>query len=305
MKVLFLASYITILDDKAFTKNITGYGHMVRDIADHVSRLGVEVDIVTSSAITKGGKYKAVTILKRTWADILQHIKPYYMIKMVQLIKTYNPSKTRLIKMLYYSVSAGYVEHILKYGDYDLVHIHGIGFGTKPYIDSCERLGIRYVVTLHGLNSFSDSVKMESGEKLFEKDFLQYAYKNRIPLTVISTGILNVIKNYLNVTGNLSLFDWSIGLIRDNKEHLLGYYTGVSGTLLVYGFGAALLLFIMFYKMARYDDIKNISLIIAFVANFFAQNMLFNSWFLFYLIIYLGTCDKNAYNKNYIKIFKS
>ncbi len=207
MKVLFLASYITILEDNSFTKNITGYGYMVRDIADYVSRTGIDVDVITSSAITQGRKYKAFNILKRTWANILLHIKPYYLKKTMQDIKVYFPRRSRIVKMLYYSLCAGYVEHILKRGNYDIVHIHGIGFGSKPYIDCCERLGVKYTVTLHGLNSFSDSIKMESGEKQFEKDFLKYAYKSSIPLTVISTGILNVVKDYLEMKDDIKHFN--------------------------------------------------------------------------------------------------
>lgn len=206
MKVLFLASYITILEDKSFAKNITGYGYMVRDIADYVSRTDVEVDVITSSAITTGRKLNAITLLKRTWVDILLHAKPYYFKKTMQTIKTYHPSCRRIAKMLYYSLSAGYVEHILKRGNYCLVHIHGFGFGSKPWIDCCERLGIKYVVTLHGLNSFSDSVNMESGEKQFEKDFLLDAYKSSIPLTFVSTGILNVVTGYLSVQADIKHF---------------------------------------------------------------------------------------------------
>lgn len=206
MKIMFLASYLTILDDKNFTKNITGYGYMVKDIADYVSRTGVSIDVITTSAITKGRKHQSFTILKRTWRDILLHLKPYYFQKTLQLIKMYHPSCSRMIKMLYYALSAGHVEHILKCGNYDMVHIHGIGFGPKSYIDCCEKLGIKYVVTLHGLNSFSDSVQMECGEKKFEKDFLQCAYENNIPITLISTGMLNDIKDYLGVHGEIKYF---------------------------------------------------------------------------------------------------
>jgi uncharacterized Fe-S center protein len=74
MKVLFLALYITILEDKNFTNNITGFGHMVRDIADYVSKKGVNVDVVTMSAFTKGRKCNRFTLLKRTWKDIFMHI---------------------------------------------------------------------------------------------------------------------------------------------------------------------------------------------------------------------------------------
>lgn len=198
MKVLFLAPYITILNDKTFEKNITGFGHMVRDIADYVSRSGVQVDLITNSAITRGRKYSDFNILKRTWKDILLNVKPYYLKKMMYLIRSYHPNNNRIVKIFYYYLSTGYVELIFKQGDYDVVHIHGIGFGTQPYIDCCERLGIKYVVTLHGLNAFSNSIQMEENEKQFELDFLQKAWLDKVQLTVISTGILNEIKTYLN-----------------------------------------------------------------------------------------------------------
>jgi glycosyltransferase involved in cell wall biosynthesis len=187
-------------------KNITGYGYMVRDIADYVSRTGVEVDVITTSAITSGRKYNAVTILTRTWMDLLMFATPYYLGKMSQLIQTYRPSFTRFIKLFFYFLSAGYVEHILRVGNYDIVHIHGIGFANQPYIDCCNKLGQKYVITLHGLNSFSDSVLMENCEKQFEKDFLQDAYNNNIHLSAISTGILNVIKGYLGVQTDIKSF---------------------------------------------------------------------------------------------------
>lgn len=104
------------------------------------------------------------------------------------------------------------------------------------------------------------------------------------------------------VYNNLGLFDWAYAYIRDQQAYLLGYSTGVSGTLITYGIGAGLLLLIVFYKMARYDDRANITILIAFAASFFAQNMLFNAWFLFYTIFYLGICNKNLYNENYVAL---
>lgn len=206
MKVLFLSPYITIEEDKEFNKNITGFGHMVRDIADYVSRSGVQVELITNSTITKGRKYGEFNILERTWKDILLNIKPYYFKKMIKLITNYAPSLSRAIKIIYYYLSAGYVEHVLKQGNYDIVHIHGVGFGTQQYIDCCERLGYRYLVTLHGLNSFSESVEMDNKEKQFEKDFLRNAYCNNVVLTVISTGILNQIKKYLAIDKDIENF---------------------------------------------------------------------------------------------------
>jgi len=104
------------------------------------------------------------------------------------------------------------------------------------------------------------------------------------------------------VYSNLNLFDWAYDYIRGGSMYLLGYYTGVSGTLIIYGLGAGLLLLFMFYRMGRYDDRSNLTFLIAFIATFFAQNMLFNDWFLFYSLLYLGVCNKNVYNKNYLKL---
>lgn len=198
MKVLFLVSYLTISSDVEFSKNKTGYGYMVCDIAESMSKIGVDVDVYTIFSITKGRDYKGFAILKRTWLDILMSIDFRYFGKMICFIKENKPSLGDIIWIVYYFLSMGYFERIVNHGDYDVVHIHGIGFATKPYIDCCEQLKIKYIVTLHGLNSFSESVKMGSAEKKFEKLFLRFAAKNNILLTVVSTGILNTISNFID-----------------------------------------------------------------------------------------------------------
>lgn len=104
------------------------------------------------------------------------------------------------------------------------------------------------------------------------------------------------------VYSHLGLFDWASGYLGGSKEQMVAYYTGVSGTLITYGFVAGLILFLMFYKMARYDDRSNLILLIVITTSFFAQNMLFNTWFLFYSLIYLGVCNKDAYNRNYLSV---
>jgi hypothetical protein len=104
------------------------------------------------------------------------------------------------------------------------------------------------------------------------------------------------------IYAHLGEFDWTSAYFRDDKERLLDYTTGVSNTLITFGIGAGLSLFIMFYKMARWDDKKNLTFLLIFVVTFFAQNMLFNAWFLFYTLFYIGICNKNTYNKNYVTL---
>ena len=49
MKVLHYSEYISIDGDKAFSRNITGYGYMVVDIASYVAKEGIDVDLLTFS----------------------------------------------------------------------------------------------------------------------------------------------------------------------------------------------------------------------------------------------------------------
>lgn len=207
MKILVLTSYITIPEYKQFSKNITGFGYMVSNLICSISELDdMHLDVITNSAITKRKKYKKVNLLQRKWIDIFTNIRVHYIKKMIKLIKDYDPPKKSWIKLFFYALSAGYIEKIIKKGNYDLVHIHGIGFSIKPYIDCCEKLGCKYLITLHGLNSFSDSVKMEECEKQFEKDFIKYAYETKINMSFISKGILKTIKNYLKVDNMIDSF---------------------------------------------------------------------------------------------------
>jgi hypothetical protein len=92
-------------------------------------------------------------------------------------------------------------------------------------------------------------------------------------------------------------FDWSYGYLQANKEYLLGYSTGISGTIISYGFFAGMLLFMMFYNMARFFDRNYILFLIFIIITFFTQNMLFNAWFIFYFLFYLGI-SKNTTNVN-------
>lgn len=92
----------------------------------------------------------------------------------------------------------GYFLSILKQNKYDIIHIHGIGHYTVPIINTCEEYNVKYVVTLHGLNSFSESVEVSKWEKQIEKEFITTALEMNTTVTVISTGVRETILNYLN-----------------------------------------------------------------------------------------------------------
>ncbi|MCL1938046.1 MAG: hypothetical protein FWF52_06605 [Candidatus Azobacteroides sp.] len=105
------------------------------------------------------------------------------------------------------------------------------------------------------------------------------------------------------VENNLYLFwDWAKAHISDN-EQLMGYSTTIARILIAVG-PLPLLFFIqMIYKMYKYDDKIMRPLLIIILFSSFAQTLLFNSWFFFYYLFYIGYCDKEKYGENFY-IFK-
>lgn len=199
MKILQFPAYITINKFKSFSRSTSGYGYMTIDIATSIANLGVDVDLLTQSNITNGLKYKNVNILTRTWWNILSKIRLSDIWMAYKTIIKDHVSLKKIPNIVLYNISMGYFCHILRKNKYDLIHIHGLGHYTLPIINICEKNNIKYLVTLHGLNSFSDSIGISKWEKQNEKIFLQKALENNIPLSVISTGIKQTVLNYCKI----------------------------------------------------------------------------------------------------------
>ena len=86
MKILQFPAYVTINNDNDFNRSQSGYGYMTLDIAISMAQLGVEVDLLTQSNLTKGKKIKKVNILKRTLFDVIFNIKLIYIFGSLKVI---------------------------------------------------------------------------------------------------------------------------------------------------------------------------------------------------------------------------
>tara|TARA_R110001592_G_scaffold246740_1_gene508697 strand:- start:10453 stop:11676 length:1224 start_codon:yes stop_codon:yes gene_type:complete len=199
MKILQFPAYVTILSDKDFSRSITGYGYMTIDIATSLAHKGIDIDLLTQSNFTRGKTHKKVNILKRTFFDLIFNLKIRHVFWAIKIIFRDKITLNRIPNLFLYNISMGYLEKVLKLRNYDLVHIHGIGYYTMPIIRVCEKMGIKYLITLHGLNSFSDSVNVSFNEKKIEKDLLRKAFLEKTPISVISGGIREIILKYLNI----------------------------------------------------------------------------------------------------------
>ncbi len=183
MKVIVAAPYIYKKNWPEFTKNRTGFGIMVNDILESISEIADACFI--SLVITKGHG----NVLKHTWFDVLIHAKLKDWIKGFKYFFRYNQSLFNRIKYFYYALNSGAIRYSIRTFRPDVVHIHGIGMQTMPFIDICEEEKIPYVVTLHGLIGLNDSVLANQWDKDLEKSFLFDVEKKDISVTVISTGM--------------------------------------------------------------------------------------------------------------------
>lgn len=203
MKIMILAPYIYDKDMQEFSVNKTGFGIMVNDIVKSIAEIEkVELltRVITNAEKMHDGKYK---LISHTWKQIIMSANVNDWLKS---IKTFFCTKGNLkdrLRKTFYCLDRGYVRKCIIMSNPDVVHIHGIGSITKSYIEICEELHQKYIVTLHGLIGLNDSVKVSDEERKIEECFLQFADKKNIPVTVISSGMKKRIeKNYLMHTAS-------------------------------------------------------------------------------------------------------
>lgn len=197
MKVLMLTPYVTINDRSEFSKNKTGFGYMVYDIARAVAQTE-QVEVLASDCLGKEFEREGVRFLKRSIGRFLLHFfRCLSPLVVWRLWRKYRMSTGSLMRVVYCWFISGYYHSVIAKGDYDIVHIHGCGFATEFWMRVCKKCNQKFIVTLHGLNSFSDTVRLEVAGKLYERDFLKRVVEGEFPITVISTGIKRIIeKNY-------------------------------------------------------------------------------------------------------------
>lgn len=199
MKILIIAPYVTIEGRPEFERNKTGFGYMVMDIAKAIGKHD-QVDLLATDTLGESFDYKSVKILKRSMISYLRGVfRCLPLGTLSHLRKNYSMTNGTFIRVVYYWLMSGYLSKLLHDNKYDIVHIHGCSFFTELWMGVCKKCGQRYIVTLHGLNSFSDSVQLEPAGKQYERDFLKRVTNGEISITVISTGIKKLIENTYGV----------------------------------------------------------------------------------------------------------
>lgn len=198
MKILMITPYVTITSRPEFSRNKTGFGYMVYDIAKAVATIE-QVDVLCTDSRGEGFVQEKITFLARNFWLILSNVFHCLPISILfRLKKKYRMSGGAFLRLTYYWLMSGYVYNVIKHGKYDVVHVHGCSFSGTLWDAVCKKSGVKIVYTLHGLNSFSDTVKMEPAGKQYERDFLQQTADGCHHISVISTGMKKLIEKSYN-----------------------------------------------------------------------------------------------------------
>lgn len=200
MKILMITPYVTITSRPEFSRNKTGFGYMVYDIAKAVAKTE-HVDVLCINSMGKGFVMDGINFLPRYFFPIFLSLANALSIDLLlKLLKKYKMGYGTVIRLFYYWIITGYVRRVIINGNYDVVHVHGCGYSGVFWDNLCKSCNVKIVYTLHGLNSFSDTVGLELAGKQYERDFLKEVTDGKHIISVISTGIKKKIMNYYNIS---------------------------------------------------------------------------------------------------------
>lgn len=194
MKILFITSHITHSSSPVFMRNQTGFGYMVFDIAKNVAKYN-DVDLFVANTFSPNLQLEGVNIIGRTWQSYFCGLSVRSIVNGLRFIRKYRLSFKRSLRELYMYTSLSQIQKKIR--NYDVVHIHGCSVLTDSMIHICKYFNIPFVITLHGLNSFEDSIKLPRSLKLYEQDFLKEAATEGYAVSFISTGNKNTAEAFV------------------------------------------------------------------------------------------------------------
>lgn len=206
MRVLQISPYTTCNDVPLLSQCKSGFGYMTYDIA-HALAKESEVDELLYNYRYKEFEQGGIRFVANTFGLFLKNIfKCSNPLIPLKLWWKYRMQLRTFARLVYICLISGHFYDVIKKSRYDIVHIHGCHIYDEILMDVCRRASQKFVVTLHGLDSFSDSVVLEPAGKQYERDFLRRVANGVFPITVISTGIKRIIENTYRVTDIANLF---------------------------------------------------------------------------------------------------
>lgn len=187
MKILMYATYLYDGKHKECSKNNTGYGHMVNDIAQSVGQID-EVYVITDK-ISKGFLGQGYYFLSHSVFDIIMNLHMNYLKQGINAFFFMKLSFKKRLRECFAYINKGAIKNTIKTINPDIIQIHGLISRTVPIIEICREMGIPYVLTLHGLNDSTNIKSATSYDKIAEKKYIRELCDDTIGISVVSSGI--------------------------------------------------------------------------------------------------------------------
>ena len=184
MRVLFITPYIYEPVGEKFTHNRGGIDLYVGVLAREVAK-SHEVYAITHAYGT-GEEIGGIHYLPHHVWNTLSCMTPRRFFRAVRVFFQGHYSLKMRVRRATYQVDAAYLDRCIRRLRPDVVHIHGCMARIEEHIAACRASGIPVLVTLHGLNA---SIAKGTPLAALERDLFRYADRNRVPMTVVSSGV--------------------------------------------------------------------------------------------------------------------
>jgi len=169
--------------------------------------------VMTQSILTDEMQVGNWILLKRNICTILSNFRWEYFVTALKFGNKFGMNFKQRLKVIFYFLSAGQVEAVIKTHRPDIIHIHSTDIYTVPYFMAAAKYDVPVISTLHGLVSFNKMISDKMHRRI-EDAYLQMVIENGYDVSLVSSGMLDrvtsryginkirVILNFLSIPDN-------------------------------------------------------------------------------------------------------
>lgn len=199
MKSLLISPYVSFDKEPKYRICKSGFGYMVYDIANSLREGGIEISLFTPYVFCPCDSIGGVNLLPWTWLSFLRQFRFRYLWEGVRFLKHHKSSFKDSLRSLFFFSCKHYISRIAP--QYDIIHLHGLSALTIAAMQVLDDMGVKYLVTLHGLLSFKDAVRAPSWLKNYEREFLVDSLNTGRHVSFVSSGDMETASAFLNTDG--------------------------------------------------------------------------------------------------------
>ncbi|MEM1484907.1 glycosyltransferase family 4 protein [Oscillospiraceae bacterium PP1C4] len=186
MRILVVAAYISDENVKEFCNPLTGYGYIIRDIANHLGETH-DVYLLTRQLIHER-QLDNIHLVRHQLSDTIKNLRLRYVKPAIKSFFRCGGNLYNRFKNAYFFLNGSYLETVIQEIKPDIVHIHGAAYVELPCMLACTRLKVPYVITLHGLVGLNQHVPIDKYGRILEGKLFRFFDRFQQTVSIVSTG---------------------------------------------------------------------------------------------------------------------